>query len=59
VIIASRKGLRKRKMNLLMARSTAIGVEEVRKWAGTLPPGGSVIDLGCGPGFPITVARDE
>ena len=59
MIIASRKGRRKRKMNFLMARSTAIGVKEVRKWAETLPPGGSVIDLGCGPGFPITVALDE
>jgi SAM-dependent methyltransferase len=36
-------------------RSIAIGVKEVRKWAKTLPRGSSVIDLGCGPGFPITV----
>jgi SAM-dependent methyltransferase len=35
-------------------RSTGIGVKEVRKWAGTLPRGAAVIDLGCGPGFPIT-----
>ena len=35
-------------------------MKEVRKWAGTLPRGGSVIDLGCGPGFPITaVLVDE
>jgi SAM-dependent methyltransferase len=41
-------------------RSIAIGVKEVRKWAKTLPCGGSVIDLGCGPGFPITsVLVDE
>jgi SAM-dependent methyltransferase len=40
-------------------RSTAIGVKEVRKWAKTLPRGGSVIDLGCGPGFPITVMLVE
>jgi len=40
-------------------RSTAIGVNEVRKWARTLPRGGSVIDLGCGPGFPITVLLVE
>jgi hypothetical protein len=33
-------------------RSTAIGVKEVRDWARTLPQGSSVIDLGCGPGFP-------
>ena len=36
-------------------RSIGIGVKEVRKWARTLPHGSSVIDLGCGPGFPITV----
>jgi SAM-dependent methyltransferase len=40
-------------------RSTAIGVKEVRKWAKTLPRGSSVIDLGCGPGFPITVVLVE
>jgi len=36
-------------------RSNAIGVKEVRKWAKALPRSGSVIDLGCGPGFPLTV----
>ena len=41
------------------ARSTAIGVKEVRHWAKNLPPGSSVIDLGCGPGFPITVVLVE
>jgi SAM-dependent methyltransferase len=35
-------------------RSIAIGVKEVRNWAKVLPRGNSVIDLGCGPGFPIT-----
>jgi SAM-dependent methyltransferase len=40
-------------------RSTGIGVKEVRKWARTLPRGCSVIDLGCGPGFPITVVLVE
>src|ERR1700751_92069 len=40
-------------------RSIAIGVKEVRKWAKTLPRGGSVIDLDCGPGFPITVVLVE
>lgn len=40
-------------------RSTAIGVTEVRKWAKTLPRGSSVIDLGCGPGFPITLVLVE
>jgi SAM-dependent methyltransferase len=38
---------------------TAIGVKEVRKWASTLPCGSSVIDLGCGPGFPITAVLVE
>jgi SAM-dependent methyltransferase len=40
-------------------RSNAIGVKEVRKWARTLPRGSSVIDLGCGPGFPITTVLVE
>lgn len=40
-------------------RSHAIGVREVRKWAQTLPPGSSVLDLGCGPGFPITAVLIE
>jgi len=35
-------------------RSVGIGVNEVRNWARTLPLGAAVIDLGCGPGFPIT-----
>jgi len=35
-------------------RSTGVGVNVVRNWARTLPHGASVIDLGCGPGFPIT-----
>lgn len=35
-------------------RSTGIGVREVRRWARTLPKGSAVIDLGCGPGFPIS-----
>jgi SAM-dependent methyltransferase len=40
-------------------RSNAIGVKEVRNWAQTLPRGSSVIDLGCGRGFPITVVLVE
>lgn len=35
-------------------RGAGVGVSAVRKWARTLPAGASVIDLGCGPGFPIT-----
>ena len=35
-------------------------MKEVGKWARTLPRGSNVIDLGCGPGFPITaVLVDE
>ena len=35
-------------------RSTTIGVMRVRNWAKALPRGASVVDLGCGPGLPIT-----
>src|SRR5690242_13992953 len=40
-------------------RSNGIGVKEVRKWARALPRGSCVLDLGCGPGFPITVVLVE
>ena len=36
-------------------RST-IGVATVRQWAETLPRGGTVLDLGCGHGVPISEA---
>lgn len=35
-------------------RSAAIGVDCVRRWAQALPRGASVLDIGCGPGFPLT-----
>jgi SAM-dependent methyltransferase len=35
-------------------RLTGIGVLQVREWARSLPSGAAVLDLGCGPGFPIT-----
>jgi 2-polyprenyl-3-methyl-5-hydroxy-6-metoxy-1,4-benzoquinol methylase len=35
-------------------RSTGVGVTTVRKWARALRRGAAVIDLGCGPGFPLT-----
>jgi 2-polyprenyl-3-methyl-5-hydroxy-6-metoxy-1,4-benzoquinol methylase len=38
----------------ISARSTTIGVKRVRDWAKALPRGAAVVDLGCGPGFPIT-----
>jgi SAM-dependent methyltransferase len=34
--------------------TTGVGVNEVRRWVQTLPPGAAVIELGCGPGIPIT-----
>lgn len=40
-------------------RANAIGVEEVRRWSRKLQRGSSVIDLGCGSGFPITVVLVE
>jgi 2-polyprenyl-3-methyl-5-hydroxy-6-metoxy-1,4-benzoquinol methylase len=36
------------------ARSRGIGVKTVRDWARTLTPGAAVLDLGCGPGLPMT-----
>jgi 2-polyprenyl-3-methyl-5-hydroxy-6-metoxy-1,4-benzoquinol methylase len=42
------------------APSTAVGVGAVRDWARTLPPGATVLDVGCGSGLPITkVLVDE
>ena len=38
----------------ISTRSTTIGVKRVRDWAKALPRGAAVVDLGCGPGFPIT-----
>jgi SAM-dependent methyltransferase len=40
-------------------RSAGIGAATVRKWARVLPPGGAVIDLGCGSGIPITAVLVE
>jgi SAM-dependent methyltransferase len=39
-----------------LAPPTAIGVRHVSEWARALPRGAAVIDLGCGPGIPITRA---
>jgi SAM-dependent methyltransferase len=36
------------------ANRPAIGVRTVGEWASTLRPGGAVLDLGCGSGYPIT-----
>lgn len=37
-------------------RNPKIGVASVQKWTHRLPPGGTVLDLGCGHGYPITQA---
>ncbi len=37
-------------------RSSRIGARQIRAWARTLPPGATVIDLGCGTGIPTTEA---
>lgn len=31
-----------------------VGADVVRRWAGLLPPGGTVVDIGCGFGEPVT-----
>jgi 2-polyprenyl-3-methyl-5-hydroxy-6-metoxy-1,4-benzoquinol methylase len=33
---------------------SSVGAATMRQWAKTLPPGGDVLDLGCGPGAPIS-----
>lgn len=33
---------------------SSIGAATVRRWADSLPPGGDILDLGCGAGVPIT-----
>src|SRR5579871_6477490 len=38
----------------IRVRSRTIGVKRVRDWARALPRGAAVVDLGCGPGIPIT-----
>ena len=37
-----------------MAARSTVGVEVVRRWARQLPKGGTVVDLGCGFGEPVT-----
>ncbi len=40
-------------------RSSSIGVATVRNWAASIPAGGSILDLGCGHGIPISVTLVE
>lgn len=41
------------------ARRSRIGAATVRAWARCLPPGATVLDLGCGDGVPISQALVE
>lgn len=41
----------------LAARETArVGADVVRQWAASLPAGATVVDVGCGGGWPVTEA---
>lgn len=42
-----------------IAQRSSIGAATTRAWCRTLPPGASVLDLGCGTGVPITKALIE
>lgn len=39
--------------HFISSRSPTIGVATVAHWASSLAPGASILDLGCGHGFPI------
>lgn len=43
----------------MRVRSRQIGVATVRKWALALPPGATILDLGCGHGNPLATALTE
>jgi 2-polyprenyl-3-methyl-5-hydroxy-6-metoxy-1,4-benzoquinol methylase len=45
--------------DFIARRSPIIGVSVIRNWAATVPSGGSVLDLGCGHGAPISAALVE
>lgn len=40
----------------MLRRSREIGVANVRQWARAIRPGGAVLDLGCGHGYPLSQA---
>lgn len=44
---------------LIANRNPTIGVSTVRGWATSLAAGASILDLGCGHGFPISTALAE
>lgn len=44
---------------LIAHRDPIIGVATVRRWAASISAGSSILDLGCGHGFPISAALAE
>jgi len=42
--------------DFIARRSLVIGVAAVKDWAAAIPAGGSILDLGCGHGFPVASA---
>lgn len=40
--------------DFMSARNVRIGPSTVREWSRTLPPGSSILDLGCGHGVPVS-----
>jgi SAM-dependent methyltransferase len=54
--IDSSSGYESFAVEFLERRCIGIGVKEVKEWAKSLPHGCSVIDVGCGPGFPLAEA---
>lgn len=42
--------------HLFTAMRAPIGVDTVLRWSERLPPGGTILDLGCGSGAPIATA---
>ncbi len=40
--------------DFMAARNVRIGPSTVREWSGTVAPGSSILDLGCGHGVPIS-----
>jgi 2-polyprenyl-3-methyl-5-hydroxy-6-metoxy-1,4-benzoquinol methylase len=45
--------------SFMALRNQDIGVAIVREWSHTLPPGSSILDLGCGHGIPVSQALIE
>ena len=49
-------GYEARAANFIASRTPSIGPAIVREWARALPPGASILDIGCGHGIPISQA---